>query len=71
MNFYLTIAHTIVSAALIACILLQKQGAGLGGIFGGKQENYYGRRGIEKGLFFATITFTVLFLGLGMANLFV
>ena len=71
MNFYLTIAHTIVSIGLIVSILLQRQGSDLGGLFGGRQENYYSRRGLEKGLFFATIVFTVLFLGLGVANLFV
>lgn len=68
---YLTIAHAVVSVGLIVCILLQRQGSDLGGLFGGRQENYYSRRGLEKGLFFATITLTVLFLGLGVANLFI
>jgi len=71
MDTYLPIAQVIVSLGLIVSILLQKQGTDVSGIFGGKQENYYSRRGLEKGLFFATIALTVLFLGLGMANLIV
>lgn len=71
MQTYLTIAQIIVSAALIGAILLQKQGTDVGGIFGGRQESYYSRRGLEKGLFLGTIALSVLFLGLGLANLFV
>lgn len=71
MSFYLTIAQVIVSGGLIASILLQKQGTDVGGIFGGRQESYYSRRGLEKTLFFATIALSVLFLGLGVANLLV
>lgn len=66
---YITIAQVVVSALLIVAILLQKQGTDVGGIFGGRQESYYSRRGIEKSLFFATIGLSVLFLGLGMVNL--
>lgn len=71
MQTYLTIAQVIVSAVLVGAILLQKQGTDVGGIFGGRQESYYSRRGLEKGLFFGTIALSVLFLGLGLANLFV
>lgn len=66
---YIALAQVLVSGALIVAILLQKQGTDIGGIFGGRQENYYNRRGIERSLFFGTIGLTVLFLGLGMANL--
>jgi len=66
---YIAIAQVIVSLGLITGILLQKQGTDVGGIFGGRQENYYNRRGIEKGLFYATIALCTLFLGLGVANL--
>lgn len=66
---YIAIAQAILSVALIVVILLQKQGTGVGGLFGGQQENYYSRRGIEKSLFLATIGLCVLFLGLGVVNL--
>ncbi|MBI3334879.1 MAG: preprotein translocase subunit SecG [Candidatus Portnoybacteria bacterium] len=71
MATYLTIAQVIVSITLITSILLQKQGTDVGGIFGGRQESYYSRRGLEKILFFATIALSVFFLGLGVANLLV
>ena len=66
---YIAIAQVIVSLALIIAILLQKQGTDVGGLFGGRHENYYSRRGVEKTLFFTTIGLSVLFLGLGAANL--
>lgn len=69
LNDYIVIAQVIVSVALIVAILLQKQGTDIGGIFGGRQENYYSRRGIERSLFYGTIGLSVLFLGLGIANL--
>ncbi len=66
---YITIAQVIVSLLLIASILLQKQGTGAGGMFGGLTENYYSKRGFVKSLFYATIVLVVLFLSLGVANL--
>lgn len=69
MKPYLPLAHAIVSSALIASILLQKQGSGLGGILGGSAENYYTRRGFTKSLFYVSIGLGTLFLGLGAASL--
>ena len=66
---YFTIAQVVVSVGLIASILLQKQSAGAGGIFGGFAETYYSKRGFVKSLFYATIALAVLFLGLGVVNL--
>lgn len=57
---YLQIAQTIVSIALVASILLQARGAGLGSVFGGTGTVFKTRRGIDKLLFRITIAFTVI-----------
>ena len=58
---YLYIIQIILSAALIAAVLLQTKGAGLGGIFGGEGAVYRSRRGVEKTLFNVTIGLAVAF----------
>ncbi len=52
----------IISLLLIATILLQAQGAGLGSTWGGGGESYHTKRGVEKTLFASTIVLAVLFL---------
>ena len=61
MNPFLAIGQIIVSAALIAAILLQSRGTGLSSTFGGDSAVYRSRRGIEKTLFRFTIILAVLF----------
>jgi preprotein translocase subunit SecG len=51
----------IVSVALMASILLQSRGAGLGATFGGDSSVYRSRRGIEKRLFQFTVVLAILF----------
>ena len=59
---YFQIIVIIISVALIAAILLQSKGAGLGGIFGGEGAGLYKtRRGAEKYLFNATIGLSIAF----------
>ena len=55
------IIQIIISLAIIALVLLQTKGAGLGGIFGGDGGVYRTRRGIEKTLYQATIALTIVF----------
>ena len=55
------IIQIIVSVALVAAVLLQTKGAGLGGIFGGQGAVYTSRRGVEKTLFNVTIGLGVAF----------
>lgn len=55
------VIQIIISVAIIALVLLQTKGSGLGGIFGGDGGVYRTRRGIEKTLFQTTIGLTVLF----------
>ena len=61
MNAILAIGQIIVSVGLMAAILLQSRGAGLGSAFGGDSSVYRSRRGIEKTLFQFTIALGVLF----------
>ena len=58
---YLVIAQILVAVALIATILFQLHGGGLGGIFGQAESVYRTRRGIEKTLFKLTIALVVIF----------
>lgn len=58
---YLYIIQIIISTALIAAVLLQTKGSGLGGIFGGQGAVYTSRRGVEKTIFNVTIGLVVAF----------
>lgn len=60
---YFSIALIITSIALIASIILQSKGVGLGGLTGGGQTGgvYTQRRGIEKILFWITIGLSAVF----------
>jgi protein translocase SecG subunit len=60
----------IVSFALIAVILLQSRGAGLGGLTGGEYggAGYHVRRGVERLLFQLTIVLCVVFFTLAILN---
>jgi preprotein translocase subunit SecG len=59
---YFQIIVIIISIALVASVLLQSKGAGLGGIFGGETGSLYKtRRGAEKYLFNLTIGLSIAF----------
>lgn len=65
----LNIAIIIVSVALIASVLLQSKGVGLGGLAGGDSGGVYTqRRGIEKVMFYITIALSVVFLMLALIS---
>ncbi|MEK7167196.1 MAG: preprotein translocase subunit SecG [Patescibacteria group bacterium] len=64
----LNIIQFIVSLLLIGSILIQSKGSGLGAAFGGGENIYQVKRGAEKFLFILTIILSVLFFGLGIAN---
>ena len=65
----LVVAQTILAVALVASILLQQRGTGLGGAFGGEVTAYRSRRGIERTLFRLTILLAVLFVIFSLLNL--
>ena len=59
----------IISIFLIISILLQSKGVGLGGLAGGDTGGVYTqRRGIEKVMFYITITLSVVFIILALLS---
>lgn len=72
MATYLNIGLIITSVALVASVILQSKGAGLGGLTGADTGGVFSaRRGIEKTLFRVTIGLSVLFFGLAIASVIV
>lgn len=67
MDAFLLFGQVVVSIGLMASILLQARGAGLGSTFGGESSVYRSRRGIEKRLFQFTILLATLFVVLSLA----
>lgn len=66
---YFDIALIIISIGLIASVILQNKGVGLGGLTGTDSGGFFtARRGIEKTLFWITIGASVIFFILTMAT---
>lgn len=63
---FLKIVQIIIAIALIIVILLQNKGAGLGSMFGGSNNVYLAKRGLDKALFVATIALTVIFFAISL-----
>lgn len=68
MPYLLDIAHIVISVLLVGAILLQRRSGGLSPTFGGGGGFYRTRRGLERGLFFATIVLAILFIALAALN---
>ena len=70
MKFYLDLALIIVSIALIAAVVLQSRGIGLGGLGGGDfgGSGYHVRRGVEKLIFNITIGLSTALFVLAILN---
>ncbi|MAT44835.1 MAG: preprotein translocase subunit SecG [Anaerolineaceae bacterium] len=72
MTTYIDIALIITSIALIASVIMQNKGVGLGGLTGADSSNVFtARRGIEKTLFYITIGLSILFFILTFASVIV
>ena len=67
-SFYINLIQIIISIALIAIILVQAKGSGLGGIFGGDTSIYKTRRGVEKTLYQATIGLAITFFAVSILS---
>lgn len=65
------IAEVIISIVLIILILLQERSSGLSGVLGGggTDASYQTRRGLEKGIFWATVISGILFVVLAILKL--
>lgn len=57
----LPVIQITLSILLVAAILLQQRGSGLGAAFGGEGNVFRTKRGVEKVLFYVTIGLAVLF----------
>ena len=68
METYLNVAQIMVGIVLIAVVLLQVRGGGLGGIFGQADTTFRTRRGVEKSLFQFTIALVLLFVILAVVS---
>lgn len=68
MRTYLNIVQMIVSITLIVLVLIQAQGHGVGGVFGGQSSVYQSRRGVERTVFNLTVVFAVLFLVISLIS---
>lgn len=64
----LNVAQIILAVLLMAAVLLQARGTGLGAAFGGGGNVYRTKRGAEKKLFQLTILLSILFFGVALAN---
>ncbi|OGN12245.1 MAG: preprotein translocase subunit SecG [Candidatus Yanofskybacteria bacterium RIFCSPHIGHO2_02_FULL_43_15c] len=70
MERILTIVQVLISIFLVAGILLQQKGSGLGSAFGGEGGNIYStRRGAEKVLFYSTIVLSLAFLAISLIRI--
>lgn len=71
MKDILLIVNIILSVVIVALILLQGKGTGLGSAWGGGGEMYQTRRGVEKVTMRLTYASIFLFFVLSMANFFI
>ncbi|MGI9643306.1 MAG: preprotein translocase subunit SecG [Acidimicrobiia bacterium] len=67
MELFLFLALVLCSVGLIAAILMQSRGSGLGATFGGGEASTFrSRRGAEARLYQFTIVLSVAFVGICM-----
>jgi len=68
LSLILNILQIIFSVLLVAAILLQARGSGLGSVFGGEGNIFRTKRGLDKILFYFTIIVSILFFGTALAG---
>ncbi|OGH16692.1 MAG: preprotein translocase subunit SecG [Candidatus Levybacteria bacterium RIFCSPHIGHO2_02_FULL_40_18] len=59
----ITVVEMLIGILLIVSIILQQRGTQAGVVFGGSSQTYRSKKGIEKVLFYSTITLAGLFAG--------
>jgi len=64
----LTAIQIVSAVLLIVSVLLQERGVGLGAAFGGEGAMYRTKRGVEKGIFIATIVLAIIFFASAFAG---
>lgn len=68
MKNLIVVIQIIVAALLMAAILIQAKGTGLGSAWGGTGEFYRSKRGVEKILFIASIVLAACFILISIIN---
>lgn len=66
----INVFQILVALIMIAAVLMQAKGAGMGNIFGGASgggDSFRTRRGVERVLFRGTIALIIIFVGLSIA----
>ena len=71
MKNILLVLELLVTVGLIASILIQAKGTGLGSSFGGGGEFFRSKRGVEKVIVYATISLVSAFAVISVALLLV
>lgn len=66
---YIPYIQLAVGILMTALILLQSRGAGVGSLFGGADDVFRAKRGVEKVLHYTTIVLAFLFVATALANL--
>lgn len=61
--------QVVLALILIALIVIQQKGSGLGSTFGSSMSMYRTKRGAEKLIFYLTILVAVLFVGSSILGL--
>lgn len=64
------VVQLVLAILIIAIILLQQKGSGIGGAFGGSSNIYSTKRGIDKILHYTTIILAVVFFIFSLVRLF-
>ncbi len=62
------IIQVVLAVLLMAAVLLQQRGAGLGAGFGGSGTVFTTKRGVDKVLFQATIVISILFFAVALIS---
>lgn len=68
---FLQITHSFIAILLLASILLQQRGSGLGDAFGDTAIVYSSRRGAEKVLYYLTIIFGISFVLMALLQIYI
>lgn len=68
MSIALNVIQILAAIILIAVILLQTKGSGLGGVFGGDSSVFRTRRGLERTLFRFTVGWGIFFVVLSLLS---
>jgi preprotein translocase subunit SecG len=68
LELILNTSQIVLAVLLVAGILLQARGTGLGAAFGGGGNVYRTKRGAEKKIFQLTIVLAILFFGVALVN---